>query len=159
MTTFQIQTNSHHNTIKLAKSLATLLKSGDVLTLEGDLGAGKTTFTKGLAEGLDIQRAVTSPTFTMMKQYEGTLPLYHIDAYRLEHSEEDIGFDEYIYGDGITVIEWASFIEEFIPQEKLEITIRFIDEQTRGLSFHPVGDHYEQVVQKLINAVSKGDKQ
>src|SRR5690606_22621171 len=116
---------------------AALLKPGNVLTLEGDLGAGKTTFTKGLAKGLNIKRAVTSPTFTIMKQYEGTVPLYHIDAYRLEHSEEDIGFEEYMYGDGITVIEWATFIEDYLPNERLMITIQYVDEQTRKLTFDP----------------------
>lgn len=158
MKIFVVQTNSEIETIELAQILASLLKSGDVLALEGDLGAGKTTFTKGLAKGLDIKRAVTSPTFTIMKQYEGRLPLYHIDAYRLEYSEEDIGFDEYIYGDGITVIEWASFIEDFIPKERLMLSIQFIDEQTRKLTFQPVGDHYQQVVQALMDTVSKGDE-
>ena len=128
MNKFEYISNSDIETRKVGRVLATLLKESSVITLEGDLGAGKTTFTKGIAEGLNIKRAVTSPTFTIMKQYEGTLPLFHIDAYRLEHSDEDIGFEEYIYGDGITVIEWAKFIEEFLPEERLNITIEFLDE-------------------------------
>src|SRR5690625_4876725 len=123
METYEIITTSVNETKKVAAILATKLKRGDVITLEGDLGAGKTTFTKGLAEGLEIKRAVTSPTFTIIKEYLGKLPLYHMDAYRLEHSDEDIGFDEYFYGDGISVVEWASFIEGYLPENRLKINI------------------------------------
>lgn len=92
--------------------LATLLKAGDV-PLEGDLGAGKTTFTKSLAKGLGIERNVNSPTFTIIKEYKsGRLPLYHMDVYRLGDEFEDLGFDEYFEGDGVTVVEWAHLIEE-----------------------------------------------
>src|SRR5690625_95245 len=85
-------------TKKLAAIIAKKLNSGDIITLEGELGAGKTTFTKGIAEGLEVKRTVTSPTFTIIKQYKGRIPLYHMDAYRLENSSEDIGFDEYFEG-------------------------------------------------------------
>lgn len=154
MNKFEYISNSDIETRKVGQVLATLLKESSVITLEGDLGAGKTTFTKGIAEGLNIKRAVTSPTFTIMKQYEGTLPLFHIDAYRLEHSDEDIGFEEYIYGDGITVIEWAKFIEEFLPEERLNITIEFLDEEKRNLTFEPIGDDYQKIVQKLKDTFS-----
>ena len=88
-----------------------------MITLDGDLGAGKTTFTKGIAEGLGVKRTVNSPTFTIIKEYEGeSFPFYHMDVYRLENSDEDIGFDEYFNSDGVTVVEWATFIEEFLPQ-------------------------------------------
>src|SRR5690606_9817404 len=99
--------------------------------------------------GLQIDRTVTSPTFTIVKQYEGALPLYHIDAYRLEHSDEDIGFDEYFYGDGISVIEWAKFIEEFLPEERLHINIERIDQNGRILTFQAKGSHYRNIVEKL----------
>lgn len=154
MNKFEYISNSDIETRKVGQVLATLLKESSVITLEGDLGAGKTTFTKGIAEGLNIKRAVTSPTFTIMKQYEGTLPLFHIDAYRLEHSDEDIGFEEYIYGDGITVIEWAKFIEEFLPEERLKITIELLDEEKRRLTFEPIGDDYQKTVQKLKDTFS-----
>src|SRR5699024_5529025 len=104
----KIHINSLSETQALAHRLALLVSSGDVITLEGQLGVGKTTFTKALAEGLGIKDHITSPTFTIIKEYEGVIPLYHMDAYRLEDSEEDIGFDEYFYGDGVTVIEWRS---------------------------------------------------
>lgn len=155
MSIFEIETNSEHETKEIAETLASLIKPGTVITLEGDLGAGKTTFTKGLAKGLEIKRAVTSPTFTILKQYEGTLTLNHIDAYRLEDSEEDIGLDDYIYGDGVTVIEWAKFIDDFLPTERLALTIEFIDTRKRKLTFQPIGDSYKHIVEQLKEIVAK----
>ncbi|MGM8213845.1 tRNA (adenosine(37)-N6)-threonylcarbamoyltransferase complex ATPase subunit type 1 TsaE [Virgibacillus sp. W0430] len=145
-----VKTGSEQETIRLAAKLAMYLKPGDVLTLEGDLGVGKTTFTKGIAEGLGIKRVVTSPTFTIVKEYKGELPLYHMDAYRLEHSDEDIGFEEYFSGKGITVVEWAQFIDEFMPVERLNIKIDYVSEHERIVSFNPVGMHYKLAVNALI---------
>lgn len=144
---FQITTNNEDETKQLAFVLGKLLRRGDVLTLEGDLGAGKTTFTKGIAKGLGIKRNVTSPTFTILKQYEGTMPLYHIDAYRLEHSEEDIGFDEFIYGDGVTIIEWPMFIREYLPENIMKITIQFVEETKRTIKLELDTEREEQVQQ------------
>ncbi|MGM8365677.1 tRNA (adenosine(37)-N6)-threonylcarbamoyltransferase complex ATPase subunit type 1 TsaE [Virgibacillus sp. W0181] len=146
----QLKTKSEQETIKLASKLAMLLKPGDVLTLEGELGVGKTTFTKGLAEGLGVKRMVTSPTFTIVKEYKGELPLYHMDAYRLEYAEEDIGFDEYFGGEGITVVEWAQFIEEYIPRDRLNIKLAYLNEHERMLTFEPEGMHYKLVTNMLI---------
>ncbi|MBR3121739.1 tRNA (adenosine(37)-N6)-threonylcarbamoyltransferase complex ATPase subunit type 1 TsaE [Oceanobacillus profundus] len=147
----QIQTNTVAETQVIAEKLATLLKPGDVITLEGELGAGKTTFTKGLAKGLGVKRNISSPTFTIIKEYEGTLPLYHMDVYRLEHSDEDIGFEEYFHGNGITVVEWAQFIEEFLPNERLAIRIGYIDEDKRILEFTASSSHFEEVMNELIS--------
>lgn len=145
----RIETNSEEQTKSLAEKIATLLKPGDVLTLEGDLGAGKTTFTKGIAAGLGISRTLSSPTFTIVKEYEGTIPLYHMDVYRLEGSDEDIGFDEYFHGNGIAVVEWAQFIEDYLPLERLNITINYLDEESRIIEFEPIGDHFEKVVKEI----------
>ena len=150
----KFKTNSEKETKQVAEKLALLLRVGDVITLEGDLGAGKTTFTKGLAQGLGVKRTVNSPTFTIVKEYQGELPLYHMDVYRLEHSEEDIGFDEYFYGNGISVVEWAHFIEEFLPVELLNIDIRFIDESKRVLEFTAAGKHYEHLLNELERIVN-----
>ncbi|MBU5466940.1 tRNA (adenosine(37)-N6)-threonylcarbamoyltransferase complex ATPase subunit type 1 TsaE [Virgibacillus sp. MSJ-26] len=147
--TYKIETHTELETNTLAKRLALLLKAGDVITLEGDLGAGKTTFTKGLAQGLGIKRTVSSPTFTIVKEYSGELPLYHMDVYRLENSDEDIGFDEYFHGNGITVIEWAQFIEEYLPKNFLNINITYVDEHTRAFEFMSVGSHYADVINEL----------
>lgn len=148
---YEIVSTSAEDTKEIATFLATQLQAGDVITLEGDLGTGKTTFTKGLAHGLAIKRAVTSPTFTIIKEYKGKLPLYHMDAYRLEYSEEDIGFDEYFYGNGISVVEWPSFIEEYLPTQYLSILITAQNMETRSIRFIPKGKRYEKIVHNLRN--------
>ncbi|GAA0344329.1 tRNA (adenosine(37)-N6)-threonylcarbamoyltransferase complex ATPase subunit type 1 TsaE [Oceanobacillus oncorhynchi subsp. oncorhynchi] len=138
------------DTQDFAYRLAEKLQPNDVLTLEGQLGVGKTTFTKGLAQGLDIKRNISSPTFTIVKEYRGRLPLYHMDVYRLENSMEDIGFDDYFFGDGVTVIEWASFIEDFLPKERLDIKLHYTeDADQREITLTPFGEHFEQVVKAL----------
>lgn len=154
---FQITTNNEKETKQLAFALGKLLRRGDVLTLEGDLGAGKTTFTKGIAKGLGIKRNVTSPTFTILKQYEGTMPLYHIDAYRLEHSEEDIGFDEFIYGDGVTIIEWPKFIDEYLPENVMNITIQFVEETKRTILLELDTEEREEQVQQAFEAMKEDE--
>jgi len=145
METQEIVTYSESETKQAAERLAVFLKPGDVITLEGDLGAGKTAFAKGLASGLGVKETISSPTFTIIKEYEGEIPFFHMDAYRLEYSEEDIGFDEYFDGDGVCVVEWAAFIETFLPENRLNIKITYVDEHTRKLAFS-VSDYYYEVV-------------
>src|SRR5690625_3645954 len=142
-------TKSTAETINIARKLGELVKSGDVIALEGDLGAGKTTFTKGLAEGLGVKRVVNSPTFTIIKEYEGRIPLYHMDVYRLEFSDEDIGFDEYFYGQGVTVVEWATFIEEFLPSKRLNISIETESESSRRIICESNDEHYDKIINQL----------
>lgn len=149
MSIYQVKSGSERETMRIGEKLAVLLRPGSVVTLSGQLGAGKTTFVKGIAAGLGVKRMVTSPTFTIIKEYAGELPLYHMDAYRLEHSEEDIGFLEYFEGDGISVIEWATFIEDYLPEEHLDIEIKYEDNHSRTLVFHPNGFHYKQAVKGL----------
>jgi len=151
MDKYELRSYSDEESQNIASRLAVLLKPGDVVTLEGELGSGKTTFTKGIARGLDITRMITSPTFTIVKEYEGTIPLYHMDAYRLEHSEEDIGFSEYFNGVGLSVVEWAKFIEDYLPNERLNVKINYIDEKTRNIQFEPNGKHYVNVVKNLVH--------
>lgn len=144
-------TKSEKETVQLAEKLASFLRPGDVITLEGDLGAGKTTFTKGIAKGLGITRTISSPTFTIIKEYdEGTYPLYHIDAYRLEFSEEDIGFDDYFHGDGIAVVEWAQFIADYIPENRFMIEISYLDSESREIIFETSGKRFEAVMDELF---------
>lgn len=145
----EFTTQTTEETIRLAEELATLLRPGDVVTLEGDLGAGKTTFTKGIGSGLGVRRMINSPTFTIVKEYMGELPLYHMDVYRLEDSSEDIGFDEYFNGPGISVVEWASFIEEYLPDERLDIRLQMKDEHTRVITFYPRGTSFEKICEEL----------
>ncbi|PKG22713.1 tRNA (adenosine(37)-N6)-threonylcarbamoyltransferase complex ATPase subunit type 1 TsaE [Niallia nealsonii] len=134
----------------IAEKLATLLDSGDVITLEGDLGAGKTTFTKGLAKGLHINRTVNSPTFTIIKEYNGRLPLYHMDVYRVKDSFEDLGFDEYFEGNGVCVVEWAHLIQDQLPQDYLKISLLYEQENTRKIIFEPKGARYMQICKELF---------
>ena len=117
--------NSPAETKKIAAELTTALDSGSVVCMYGDLGAGKTAFVQGMAEALGIDEPVTSPTFTIVNEYEGIMPLYHFDVYRIGDSSEmfEIGFDEYIYGNGICVIEWAELIEDILPEDRINVTI------------------------------------
>ena len=145
MMKFEWSSHSAEDTANFSKHLATLLQPGDVITLEGDLGAGKTAFTKGLALGLGVQRNVNSPTFTIIKEYQGTMPLYHMDVYRLEDSYEDLGFDEYFEGNGVTVVEWAHLIEAQLPEERLNIFIYHEGEDNRKFVVKPIGKRYEDL--------------
>lgn len=137
-------------TKRLAKKIALLLRPNDCLTLSGDLGAGKTTFTKGLGIGLGVKRTINSPTFTIVKIYQGEKTLYHIDAYRLADEEEDIGFDDYFYGDGVTVIEWPQYIASFLPDERLDITIKKVDESDkRVITLTSTSDYFDYVIKEI----------
>lgn len=148
----QFTLNSRQETIDLGQRLSPMLQAGDVLVLNGDLGAGKTTFTKGIAKGLGISEIIKSPTFTIIREYQdGRLPLYHMDAYRLEEGgAEDLGLDEYFDGDGVSVVEWAEFAEEELPAEFLAITFhRTAEENSRILTFDPHGEHFKKLVAAL----------
>lgn len=152
MVEYEFLTNDTNETIRIAKRLAELLDKSDVITLEGDLGAGKTTFTKGLALGLGIKRNVNSPTFTIIKEYkDGRMPLYHMDVYRVEDAEEDLGFDEYFHGDGITVVEWAHLIEDQLPDERLDLKILYVNDTQRKIMMTPYGTHYLEICKELSN--------
>jgi len=121
-----IETNSASETLALGEKLGKAAKPGQIYTLNGDLGVGKTVLTQGFAKGLGITEAVNSPTFTIIQEYEsGRMPFYHFDVYRIGDIEEmeEIGYDDYFYGNGICLIEWANLIEEILPEQIIEITI------------------------------------
>lgn len=120
------ETYSEEETFNIGREIGSRATAGEVYTLIGDLGVGKTVFTKGFGAGLDIEEPINSPTFTIIQVYdEGRLSLYHFDVYRIGDVEEmdEIGFDEYVYGDGVSLIEWANLIEEIIPKKHTEILI------------------------------------
>lgn len=150
MSKFEFIAKEPKETIEFAKRLAEKLQAGDVIALEGDLGAGKTTFTKGLADGLEIRKTVNSPTFTIIKEYHGRLPLYHMDVYRVEDSFEDLGFDEYFEGNGVTVVEWAHLIKEQLPENLLTIYLYHEEEQSRKLVIEPVGPRYVALCKEIF---------
>jgi len=128
---------SKEMTFDIGAKLARILKKGDIISLNGDLGAGKTHLVKGIAKGLGINEDITSPTFTIVNEYYGEMPLYHFDVYRISDVSElyEIGFEEYIYGDGISVIEWGDLVDEVLPKDKIRIFIKVIDENTREIEF------------------------
>ena len=148
-----IELASREATISLGEAHGKQLTAGDVLVLDGDLGAGKTTFTKGLAKGLAIPDIIKSPTFTIIHEYhDGRLPLYHMDAYRLENGGgEDLGLEEYFDSDGVSVVEWAEFVEDELPDDFLAIHFkRTADENKRILEFDPHGNHFDQLVAAVV---------
>ncbi len=120
------------DTKKIAAEFVKTLRAGDVICMYGDLGAGKTAFAQGLAQGLNISEPVTSPTFTIVNEYYGDLPLYHFDVYRIADPDEmyDVGYDEYVGGDGISVIEWAELIADILPENRYSVTILKDDTQS-----------------------------
>ncbi|MDQ7936640.1 tRNA (adenosine(37)-N6)-threonylcarbamoyltransferase complex ATPase subunit type 1 TsaE [Lactiplantibacillus sp. WILCCON 0030] len=148
-----VTVTSPEQTMQLGAQVGQLVQPGDLILLDGDLGAGKTTFTKGLAKSLGIEKNVKSPTFTLVREYQqGRIPLYHMDVYRLEDGgAEDLGLDEYFDGDGVSVVEWSEFISELLPDHYLRIALSRADEQAdvRTIKFEPNGTHYQKLVDEL----------
>ncbi|MCK5201646.1 MAG: tRNA (adenosine(37)-N6)-threonylcarbamoyltransferase complex ATPase subunit type 1 TsaE [Spirochaetales bacterium] len=128
--------NSPEETIQIGKDISVQLKPGAVIALQGTLGSGKTTFVKGIAQGLDIIEDITSPTYTIISEYYGNKTLYHMDLYRIDSTEEFelLGTDEIIYGEGITVIEWSEKISDRLPDNTIIITISIVPEKKRKLN-------------------------
>ncbi|NLY44173.1 MAG: tRNA (adenosine(37)-N6)-threonylcarbamoyltransferase complex ATPase subunit type 1 TsaE [Clostridiaceae bacterium] len=152
----RLVSKSPEDTIKIAYTIGKYLRPGDVICLGGDLGAGKTAFTQGLAKGLGIKEHVTSPTFTIVNEYYGMMPMYHFDVYRINDPDEmmEIGFDEYVDGDGISVIEWAEKIQDILPPYYLNININKKLEEGdnyREIVLEAVGDKYRPVIDQLLS--------
>jgi len=146
-----IYLENENKTKEIGYKLGKLLQPGSVICLIGDLGAGKTTMTQSLAKALEVEDYITSPTFTIVNEYEGRMPLYHFDVYRIGSSDEmyDIGYDEYINGDGVCIIEWANLIDDILPDEYLYIELKYKD-MSREMTLNPVGQKYEKIVEELI---------
>ena len=146
---YKYTTRSVDDTLELAENIESEKFSGMVICLNGDLGSGKTVFVKGFAKALGIDENITSPTFTIVKEYmNGELPLYHMDVYRIDDNA-DFGVEDYFNKSGICILEWSEMIEDRLPQERLDINIKIVDENTRVLVFKPHGERYEE----LFNAV------
>ena len=143
-----MKTVNQEETIALGRKLGGLLDKGATVILKGELAAGKTTFTKGIGQALNIREVINSPTFTILKIYEGDLTLYHIDAYRLEGNSYDLGISEY-EGEGIMVIEWPEYYEEFLPKEYLEVDFVNMDDDSREISFIPHGEKYMKIAEGM----------
>ncbi len=141
-------TRNEKETIALGWKLGSLLEKGSVIALKGDLAAGKTTFTKGIAQALHVRQIVNSPTFTILKIYEGDLPLYHVDAYRLEGNDYDLGFSSY-EDEGVMVIEWPEYYEAHLPGEYMEVDLNYVDEESRSIDFIGHGEKYEKIAEEM----------
>jgi len=142
---------SPRDTMALGMTLAQLLQPGDVVSLEGDLGAGKTQLAKGIGAGLGIaETVITSPSYTLINQYEGKYPLYHFDVYRIEPVDlEDLGYEEYFFGKGICLVEWGNQIREYLPTEYLQIIIEQTAIQQREFTLIAHGERYQQLLDQL----------
>ncbi|SDX53985.1 tRNA threonylcarbamoyladenosine biosynthesis protein TsaE [Marininema mesophilum] len=133
--TCQFTTNDEKETRALASHIAISLQAGDVIALEGDLGAGKTTFSQGVARGLGIEAPIDSPTFTLIKEYDqGRLPFIHMDVYRLEDGGEELGWEEYFYGNAVALVEWADRIKDWLPERFIHIEIKRVDGDRRMIT-------------------------
>jgi len=144
----RITSKSVKHTLSLGHKISRLLKKGDIICLFGELGAGKTVLVKGIAQGLDISISeVISPSFTIARQYEGKLSLCHLDLYRLRITDIlQLGYEDYLYGDGVAVIEWADRLDGYLPQEYLKIRIKMLDDNSRQIDVTAVGEKYKKFI-------------
>lgn len=143
---------SPEETFQLGSKLGRLLRPGDVVNLNGSLGAGKTLLVKGMGTSLNVpEEFITSPTFTIINEYDGTYPLYHFDVYRLERGTEleDIGYEEYFYGNGITVVEWGNLFSDYLPDDRIDVSIEQVGEQERKIEIAGTGLRGQQIVDGL----------
>lgn len=148
---YKITTRSEFETIELAQNIESEKFENMIICLDGELGSGKTVFTKGLANALGITESVTSPTFTIIKEYlDGEMPLYHMDVYRLDGNTDGVGIEEYFNKNGIVVIEWAKTIKDILPEERLDIKFKILDENKRVLIITPYGKKYEELCEAVL---------
>ena len=148
---YKCATNSTIETMELAQKIMSKKFPNLIICLDGDLGSGKTVFTKGIANALGISEVITSPTFTIIKEYlDGDLPLYHMDVYRLNGNTDGIGIEEYFIKGGIIVIEWSATIKDILPKERLDIIIKTEKENERILVLKPHGKKYEELCEAIL---------
>lgn len=141
---------SEEETCELAKLISEYVSEGFLITLNGELGAGKTRFSKAIGEAIGIKQTITSPTFNILKCYfDGKIPLYHIDAYRLEDIKQDLGLEEYIEGDGVCLIEWSNFINYLLPDDFLNINIYIKGDNKREFVLESFGNKYDFVIKEI----------
>lgn len=148
---YKITSRSIEDTMELAENIESEKFPGMIICLDGELGSGKTVFVKGFAKSLGLEETITSPTFNIVKEYTtGEMPLYHMDVYRLEDGDESIGFNDYFNSDGVSIIEWSELISDILPEERLDIKFKVIDENTRIIKLTPHGSKYEDIVNYVI---------
>ena len=147
---YKITTNSELETIELAQNFESEKFPNMIICLNGELGSGKTMFVKGIANALGIQDTITSPTINIIKEYDGELPLYHLDVYRLDGDTNGVGIEEYFSKGGVVVIEWADTIKSILPEERLDIKFKVVGENKRVLVIMPHGQKYEELCEAVL---------
>ena len=148
---YKVTTYDESETINIAQNLESEKFENMIICLEGDLGSGKTIFTKGFAQALGIEENITSPTFNIIKEYlNGEMPLYHMDVYRLDGNTDGVGIEDYFKKGGVVIIEWADMIRDILPEERLDIKFKIVDEETRVLTFIPHGQKYEEICEAVL---------
>ena len=147
---YRVTTKNELETIEIAQNFESEKFPNMIICLDGELGSGKTVFTKGIANALGIDETITSPTYTIIKEYNGVLPLYHMDVYRLDGNIDGTGIEEYFNKGGVVVIEWADTIKNILPAERLDIKFKVLDENKRLLIFEPHGRKYEELCEAVL---------
>ncbi len=149
--TLDFISHSEAQTRRLAARLGGLLAGGEIIALQGELGTGKTRWVQGVGQGLGVGQQVTSPTFTLANEYPGRLPLYHIDLYRINQASEALAFglEDYLYGNGVCLIEWAERIVEVLPPDRLWITFHYLNDTKRRITMQAAGDPYQQLLRQF----------
>lgn len=147
---YKFTSHSEEETLELAQNFESEKFPNMVICLNGELGSGKTLFVKGIAQALGINESITSPTFTIVKEYDGELPLYHFDVYRLDGNTEGVGIEEYFTKNGLVVIEWANTIKDILPEERLDIKFKVVGENKRVLVITPYGEKYEELCEAVL---------
>ena len=147
---YKLTMKDEYETIELAQNLESEKFPNRIMCLNGELGSGKTLFTKGFAKALGIKENITSPTFSIIKEYDGELPLYHMDVYRLDGNTNGVNIEEYYTKGGVVIIEWADTIKDILPKERLDIKIKVLDENKRVLIINPYGKQYEELCEAVL---------
>ena len=147
---YKLVSSNELDTIELAQNIESEKFPNMVICLDGELGSGKTVFTKAFANAMAIKDNVTSPTYTIIKEYEGELPLFHMDVYRLDGNVDGIGIEEYFVKGGVVIIEWAAMIKDILPVERLDIKIKVAGENKRAIYLRPHGKKYEELCEAVV---------
>ena len=148
---YKYTSRNEQDTMEIAENIESEKFPGMVICLYGELGSGKTVFAKGFAKALGITDTITSPTFSLVKEYlDGEMPLFHMDVYRLDDSNEEFGLADYLNQDGVCLIEWPEMIESQLPEERLDIKIKIVGDETRVLVFTPYGEKYEDLCEAVL---------
>ena len=148
---YKFTSRSEDDTLEIAENIESEKFPGMVICLDGELGSGKTVFVKGFAKALGIKETITSPTFSLVKEYyEGEMPLFHMDVYRLDEGADSFGLSDYLNQDGICIIEWPEMVQDQLPDERLDVKIKVIDDDKRVLVFTPYGQQYEELCEAVL---------